>query len=105
MGLHLWSESFGYGSHVINFHWVRLPALRNFGHVAQLVEHLFCTQDVAGSIPVMTSIFIMKEENKQEDPIVEAIIEHDNALESLKRSVKEKLENMPIIPHTEGASE
>jgi len=53
----------------------------------------------------MTSIFIMKEENKQEDPIVEAIIEHGNALESLKRSVKEKLENMPIIPHTEGASE
>jgi len=47
----------------------------------------------------------MTEENNQEDPIVDAIIEHDNALESLKRAVKKKLENMPIIPHTEGASE
>jgi len=47
----------------------------------------------------------MTEENKQEDPIVEAIIEHDNALESLKKTITEVIKEMPIVPHTEGASE
>lgn len=35
--------------------WGMRQCLNSFGDVAQLGEHLFCTQKVAGSIPVVST--------------------------------------------------